>query len=281
MGDGINTAWIGSELWGDDVRRLSDFIRLVRKQGVRAALSRVAIYPADRATIWRKKRKLLEADETVMLDLKSNSVEANRRKWNTYDWAHSRGEEWTLDAGRYSRLDPQQWKSSLVDGMMLNYIKEHSSILEIGPGGGRWTETLQRIANRLVISDISQTCLDICEERFRLCSNIEYNLIEKGLDFLASDSVDYVWAYDVFVHINPTDIEAYIIDIGRVMRLDGYAIIHHAGKYSREEDRGSTYRTYMTGELFVELVTKHGMTVIEQNDALPHMPGDLITVFTK
>ena len=268
---------------------MSNLIKVVKEQGIRAGLSLVATYPADRGRMKKKRklleddaalRKLWEADETVMLDLPANNVEANRRLWDGYNWARSGGEEWTRDAESNLGLDPELWKSRLIDAMMLKYIKEHSSILEIGPGGGRWTEHLQRLANRLVIADISQTCLDICHERFQLCPNIEYHLIQASLDFLESDSIDYVWAYDVFVHINPTDIGAYIYDIRRVLRRDGYAIIHHAGKYSSEEVRMSGFRTLVTGEMFVNLVTDHGMKVVEQNDALPHLPGDLITVFS-
>lgn len=164
---------------------------------------------------------------------------------------------------------------------MLKYIKRGSTILEIGPGAGRWTEILQTLASRLIIADISEKCLDLCRERFKTHYNIEYNLIEGRLNFIDNDSIDYIWAYDVFVHINPTDVERYIEDFQRILKLGGCAIIHHSGTYSWEQRRRESSRSYVSGNLFAHLVAKHGMKMIEQNDTLVHKPGDLISVFIK
>ena len=95
-------------------------------------------------------------------------------------------------------------------------------------------------------------------------------------------SSSFIWAYDVFVHINPTDIERYMIDFRRILRPGGCAVIHHADKYSSEKfAREKGYRSYMNARLFAELVKKHQMEMIEQNYDLVHIPGDVISVFRK
>ena len=71
-------------------------------------------------------------------------------------------------------------------------IQINESILEIGPGAGRWTEHLNKIAKKIILADITQKCLDICQQRFQAENNIEYNLIENGLDFLEDDSIDQI-----------------------------------------------------------------------------------------
>jgi len=45
--------------------------------------------------------------------------------------------------------------------MILKYIKNESTVLEIGPGAVRWTEILQGFARSLILADISEKCLDI------------------------------------------------------------------------------------------------------------------------
>ena len=51
--------------------------------------------------------------------------------------------------------------------------------------------------------------------------------------------------------------------------------------YSSEEDAKSGFRSSMDGKLFAHLVEKHGMSLVEQNNSLPHKLGDLISVFRK
>ena len=181
----------------------------------------------DRFAIWSKKRRST-GDQPLIVDVPSHSLGMNRKIWDNYDWSQG-GEEWTYDAKIYKGLDPNQWKEQLINDMMLKYIKKGSVILEIGIGAGRWSEILQRLANRLILVDVSKKCLDICRQRFETCDNVEYKLIEGKLDFIDSDSIDYVWSYDVFVHINPTEIESYIEDFQRILKPTGCAIIHHPG----------------------------------------------------
>lgn len=102
--------------------------------------------------------------------------------------------------------------------MMIKYLNEISTTLEIGPGAGRWTEILQKKAYKTIIADISEECIRICKDRFQEYSNIEYYLIrDSRLNFIANQSIDYIWSYDVFVHINPTDTEQYIADFQRIL----------------------------------------------------------------
>ena len=234
----------------------------------------------DEFTILNKKNILLSEDEKHLVDLPSHSIESNRRIWNSWDWS-DRGEEWTYDSQKYKGVDPIRWKTILKNEMLLKYIKNDSTTLEIGPGGGRWTEELQKLVKDLIIADISKKCLDICKERFKSKSNIEYNLIDKRLDFIEDNTIDYVWSYDVFVHINPSDVERYIEDIQRVLKPGGCAVIHHSGTYPLYKGNKEAWRAYLGKKQFANLVTKHGMKIIEQNETLVHLPGDVITVFAK
>lgn len=62
-------------------------------------------------------------------DLPSHNVTENRRIRDSYDWSTG-GEEWTPDAN---------WKTTLINEMMLKYIVKGSTALEIGIAAGRWS----------------------------------------------------------------------------------------------------------------------------------------------
>src|SRR3989442_11302599 len=82
------------------------------------------------------------------LDLPSHTVQQNRMVWNAHDWSEL-GEAWGGE-----EADKTKWKQALLEKMMFRYIRNHSYILEIGPGGGRWTVHLKELANELIIADI-------------------------------------------------------------------------------------------------------------------------------
>jgi hypothetical protein len=85
-----------------------------------------------------------------------NSLELNRAIWKSWNW-DTAGEEWSRD---------EAWKQSVIDGFIDRYIPASSSILEIGPGGGRWTEVLLERASRYIGIDISPSCIEACLARF-------------------------------------------------------------------------------------------------------------------
>ena len=207
-------------------------------------------------------------------------VKKNKRKWNAHDWSKG-GEECNEDVKEYKGIEPEIWKDNLINRMMLKHIKKNSNILEIGPGGGRWSKYLVELAKNLILADIAEKCLEICKERFKLIEKIDYKLIHKDLGFLEGNSVDYIWSYDVFVHINPTDIEKYVKEFSRILVDGGCAIIHHVGDYSDLEGMKKGWRTFMNAEIFAKIVRNYGMEIIEQNYELAHKPGDVITVFIK
>jgi len=263
---------------------LKKFISRTKKKGAGWAIGFIFLrLPGrilDEFTILKKKDILLSENENCFVDLPSHSIESNRRMWNNWDWSDE-GEEWTYDVKTHKDEDPVKWKTTLINEMMLKYIKNESTILEIGPGGGRWTGELQKLAKNLIIADISKKCLDICKKRFKSKTNIKYELIDKRLDFIQNNTLDFVWSYDVFVHINPSDVERYIKDFERILKIGGNAIIHHSGTYPLYKGKKEAWRAYMGKKQFAKLVKKYGMEVIEQNETLVHLPGDVITIFIK
>jgi SAM-dependent methyltransferase len=198
----------------------------------------------------------------------TNSIGQNRAHWDGCDWTE-RGEQWTSDAS---------WKATIAD-VIRREVPPRSVVLEVGPGAGRWSELLRTRAAHLVLVDISATCIDLCRERLGLGPDIEYHLIdgEDPLD-VDAESVDVVWSYDVFVHMDPTDVNRYLAEFERILKPGGRAIIHHSGEYAYE---AAAFRAPMTREWFAALVRRNGLDCESQDAELAHRPGDIVTFIRK
>jgi len=211
-----------------------------------------------------------------VLDLPSYSLKENRKIWNSYNWSQ-KGEEWTYDAENSG-----DFKINLLE-IMQKYIRPNSTILEIGPGAGRWTVYLQKLAKKLIAVDIAPNAIRECKKNLGSdIKNIDFHIIDNiDLKFIVDNSIEYVWSYDVFVHINPSDAEKYVTEFARILKKDGIAIIHHANKYESPAVARKGWRTKLDENLMRQYVTNTGFEMIEQNKELPHKKGDIISIFKK
>jgi ubiquinone/menaquinone biosynthesis C-methylase UbiE len=222
-------------------------------------------------------------EQMVRLEQRSGLGGRNTRRQNylrfqNFDWSRQ-GEEWT---------DSDEWKRSLISEVMRGHLASCSTILEIGPGAGRWTGALLDMARHLIVVDISDRCIELCRKRFAEADNIEFHVNDgRSLDGVATSTVDGVWSFDVFVHIAPEDTRAYVAELARVLRPGGRAVIHHpkAGHEDHAADTG--WRSSVTAALFAEMVRAEGMTMVAQFDSWSgglysvRKHGDVISVFRK
>lgn len=180
-----------------------------------------------------------------------NTVNNNRRVWSEWDWTR-RGEEWS---------NSEEWKTSLVQEVLNRYIPSGGTILEIGPGGGRWTECLQQIAGHLILVDLTRECIELCRERFGDTPQIEYHVNDgRDLAFVQTSSVDAIWSWDVFVHIAAADVESYVEQFQRILKAGGTAVIHH----SRLGVSRTGWRSDMTAKKMSEFCSRYGLELLEQ-----------------
>lgn len=188
-----------------------------------------------------------------------NSVASNRDWWERYDWSGG-GEEWT---------DSPQWRQALVEDVLRALIPAGARVLEIGPGGGRWSVELAARARHLVLLDLSEAALASCRERLAAHPDVTFLHGDgRGLAGVDDASIDAIWSFDVFVHIAPLDLAAYLEEIARVLAPAGVAVIHH----SDGRNRGRLLSRYgwrapMSRELFASLAHARGLAVVSQFDS--------------
>lgn len=176
-----------------------------------------------------------------------HSAEENREIWTTWDWSQG-GNEWNDSA------EPERWKATLIEEVLLPNLGDARAVLEIGLGAGRWSEVLQPRVDRLVSR----------ARTWAIPATSKYVLSEGGLfGDVEAASIDWVWSFDVFVHIAPLDVASYLGEIARVLRPGGAAVIRHPGGPGRSPG----WRSPMTGVLFAQLATDRGLQVTRQFDS--------------
>ncbi len=201
-------------------------------------------------------------------------VETQRPMWQSYDWEEL-GEEWTPSP---------EWKQSLIENVLLRYFHAGSTVLELGPGAGRWTEPIVRLADRLILVDFSSTAIETCRKRFSEFDNIEYFVNDgASLGFVPGCSIDFFWSLDVLWLVGPRETEQYVSEFARVLSENGIGIVSHSGR----EGWRHGWACVTTG-IFHDMLKKQGLNVVDNFDSWRdgHTQHDLltgteITIFTK
>lgn len=205
-----------------------------------------------------------------------NSASLNKLIWESWDW-DAAGEEWTPSP---------EWKQSVLDTILRKNIPQDSAIVEIGPGGGRWTETLLELGSKVVAVDISEECLRVCRDRFADHDNISFVLTPGDeLPGIENNSIDAIWSFDVFVHINRQEVSNYAREMFRVLRKGGTGVLHHGTVGGQT----GGWRSNMTAEAFIEELESAGFSIVDQfsewtDEGREFQAGlyqDAITIFRK
>ena len=218
----------------------------------------------------------------------SNSVAENLKMWDqAHAWPED-GDEWKGQAVACG--EPYEaWKTALVDRLITPYLPEGGAAMEIAPGHGRWTGFLGERAGRLILVDLSPSCLEHCRRRYAGRPDMEFHQTDgRSLPAGLDGQLDLVWSFDSFVHIAPDDIAGYLGDFRRVLKPGGYAVIHHANRWHRTlwlapirkwgpawtflyralsigvQERIDGWRSPVSGRLFARLAREAGLEVVDQ-----------------
>jgi len=156
------------------------------------------------------------------------TLEQNLQSWNrTYDWS-TEGEEWSAAWGG----SESQWFGTIFPRIHA-FLPAHT-ILEIAPGFGRWTQYLRSHAEKLAVVDLSQACIQACQQRFDGDQRITYHVNDgRSLEMIPDRSVDFVFSFDSLVHAEADIIRGYVAQIARKLKPQGCGFIHHSnlGEY--------------------------------------------------
>jgi len=152
------------------------------------------------------------------------TIQQNYERWQSHKWAQS-GNEWS--PGRTAEGTEVLWSRTILP-RIARYLSG-GTILEIGPGFGRWTDFLRGFGDHVILVDLSDRCIESCRQRFAGDTRITY-LINDGASLaeVADASVDFIFSFDSLVHAEADAIEAYLVQAARKLKRGGAGFIHHS-----------------------------------------------------
>jgi len=151
----------------------------------------------------------------------------------------------------------------LRDRWLLPYVNAEHAALEIGPGGGRWTRYLLGF-RQLYVIDYHEEILSELKRNFhrRNMCFVKNN----GCDFpgVANASIDYLFSFGCFVHLDRDLIVAYLKNIVRVLKPGGNAVLHYSDKSKIMAQVNSSFSDN-TPEQMRDMVTNSGLRILEED----------------
>jgi len=193
----------------------------------------------------RIKNWLPESVRTVLLCIirpmppMHDNVAYNRKFWDIsarrWDPSKVRIEDQSVqeaDRDKYLEFLGDEWGRKADVEMILSdfiypYITTETFAAEIGVGGGRIASRIAGRVKELGCYDISQEMLKRGQAALSSHSNVRFELLDgPKLPEDVTNTYDFVYSFDVFVHLDIHTIWKYFQEIARVLKPGARAFLH-------------------------------------------------------
>ena len=160
----------------------------------------------------------------------------------------------------------------------LNYIKRKFIVpfidsthtaLEIGPGGGRWTRYLLDF-KKIYAVDYHQELLDELKKNYNKPNMVFIK--NNGTDFpgIPENSIDYVFSFGVFVHLDLNIIEEYVKNLQTIIKPTTNIVIQYSDKTKKQAQLNATFSENYP-EKMRQLVKNYDFKILDEDlTTLPH-----------
>ncbi len=117
----------------------------------------------------------------------------------------------------------------IKDRYVLPYVNAKHNAIEIGPGGGRWTRYILGFG-KLYVVDYYLELLKELKRNFNM-RNIIF-IKNNGTDFpgIEEGSIDYLFSFGTFVHLDKHIIEAYLKNMKSIVKPGANIVIQYSDK---------------------------------------------------
>jgi phospholipid N-methyltransferase len=145
-----------------------------------------------------------------------------RRLWRALRQRDPYGTEW----GDPDVVEPLKF---VRDRYLLAWVNPLHTALEIGPGGGRWTRYLLGFKQVYVVEYYPELLVEL---RKTYKQSKITAILNHGSDFpgVPDASIDFVFSFGTFVHLDLRLIESYLHNLGRILRPSANVVIQYSDK---------------------------------------------------
>jgi SAM-dependent methyltransferase len=161
--------------------------------------------------------------------------------------------------------DPDTWTplQFIRDRFVVPFVNPEHTAVDIGCGGGRWTRHLLGFRTVYAV-DYYEPLLSEFRKAFKRYKHVK-PIKNNGTDFpgVAPQSVDYVFSFGCFGHINPALIDGYLGHIREILKPGGNVVIHYSDKNKvMAQDPAFSDNT---PEQMRALVLAHGFRIVQED----------------
>lgn len=146
---------------------------------------------------------------------------------------------------------------------LLEHLSTDATVLEIGPGGGRWTRYLLA-AKKVYAVDYHQELLDELAKNFSRANLVP--LKNNGTDFpnVPLASVDFAFSFGVFVHLDLDIVDSYLESLKTVMKPGASIVIQYPDQ-TKPLGRSNPTFAKNSPEQMRDHVKAHGYEILEED----------------
>lgn len=176
---------------------------------------------------------------------KLDNAKYNKRLWNEYAKNWHKDSVYIEDPGvesddkaKYLHFIGDEWGNkrdvdSIVKDYILEFVDSESIAAEIGSGGGRVASKVANHVAMLSCFDISDEMLQKAKGALKNFTNITYVLLEDcNFPNCYEKNYDFVYSFDVFVHLDLHTIWKYFKEINSILKVGGRVFLHTANLMS-------------------------------------------------
>ena len=176
-------------------------------------------------------------------------------------YLHSDSDEiYGLEWGDPERVPPL---SFIKQRFLLPYVNPEHVAVEIGPGGGRWTRYMLGFRKLYVVDYHSEILAELSKNFSR--PNI-IPIKNDGTDFpgIEPGSVDFLFCFGTFVHLELNLIDAYLQSIKAIVKPGANIVLHYGDKNKIMAQIDPTFSNN-TPDIMRGMVESAGYQVLEED----------------
>jgi SAM-dependent methyltransferase len=149
------------------------------------------------------------------------------------------------------------------DHFLRPYLSPNTTVVEIGPGGGRWTRYMLH-ARHIYAVDYHQELLNELSSNFRR-SNIT-TIKNRGDDFpgIPPQTIDFVFSFGTFVHLDLEIIDRYLESMKSLLKPESNVVIQYSDKTKPMAASNEGFSDNDPDRMRA-LVLRHGYSILEED----------------